>query len=133
MSPAWSLQQSIFAGLSADAALMALLGPGRVYDDVPQGTPLPYVTLGQTTLREASTATEDGAEHSFTIHVWSDARGKKGAHALLDAIRAVLHDRPLTLAGHRLVNLRHESSEVRRHPDGTMHGLARFRAVTEPA
>jgi hypothetical protein len=35
--------------------------------------------------------------------------------------------------GHSLINLRHQHSEVRRDPDGeTLHGLARFRAVTEP-
>jgi hypothetical protein len=133
MSPAWSLQQSVFAALTADAALTALLGPGRIHDDVPQGSPLPYVTLGQATLRDASTGTDPGAEHIFTVHVWSDARGKKEAHELLDAVRATLHDRPLALAGHRLVNLRHETSDIRRDGDGaTLHGLARFRAVTEP-
>jgi hypothetical protein len=131
--PAWSLQQSIFAALTADAALTALLGAGRIYDDVPQGSALPYVTLGHATLRDASTATEDGAEHSLTVHVWSGARGKKETHAILAAIRAALHDQPLALTGHRLVNLRHELSEVRRDADGaTIHGLARFRAVTEP-
>ncbi len=41
--------------------------------------------------------------------------------------------RRLTLAGHRLVNLRQEFAEHRREPDGeTIHGIARFRAVTEP-
>jgi hypothetical protein len=131
--PAWSLQQSIFAALAADAALTAVLGAGRIFDDVPQGTALPYVTLGQATLRDASTATEDGTEHVVTVHVWSDARGKKETHAILAAIRAALHDAPPALAGHRLVNLRHELSEVRREPDGaTIHGLARFRAFTEP-
>ncbi len=131
--PAWSLQQSIFAALTADAALTALLGAGRILDDVPQGTALPYVTLGQTALRDASTSTEDATEHSLTVHVWSDARGKKETHAILAAIRSALHDQPLALVGHRLVNLRHELSEVRRDPDGaTLHGLARFRALTEP-
>ena len=49
------------------------------------------------------------------------------------AVRTALHDQPLTLAGHRLINLRHELSEARRDPDGdTIHGIARFRAVTEP-
>ena len=39
-----------------------------------------------------------------------------------------------TLTGHRLINLRHEFSEARRDPDGeTTHGIARFRAVTEPS
>lgn len=133
-----SLQQSIFSTLSADAALITLLGANRIYDDVPQGTTLPYLTIGQTTERDWSTGsdpeTDAGAEHLLTLHVWSDARGKKQAHEILDAVRAALHDEQLSLTGHRLVNLRHEFSEARRAPDGeTIHGLARFRAVTEPA
>jgi len=133
-SASWSLQQSIFAALTADAALTALLGAGRILDDVPQGTSLPYLTFGQTTARDWSTAGEDGTEHIVTLHVWSAARGKKQAHDILGAVRAALHDRPLSLAGHNLVNLRHEHSATRRDPDGeTIHGTARFRAVTEPA
>lgn len=133
MSSSWSLQQSIFAALSADQALTALIGIGRVYDDVPQGTELPYVTFGRVTAQDWSTGSEDGTEHLFTVHVWSGARGKRQAHEILAAVRAALHDRPLALAGHSLINLRHEQSEVRRAPDGTaVHGTARFRAVTEP-
>jgi hypothetical protein len=137
-SASLALQQSIFAALTADAALTTLLGGTRIYDDVPQGTQLPYLTLGQSTERDWSTGgdpdTETGSEHILTLHVWSDARGKKQAHDIIGAVRAVLHDQPLTLTGHRLVNIRHEFSEARRNSDGeTIHGLARFRAVTEPA
>jgi hypothetical protein len=45
-----------------------------------------------------------------------------------------LHDQPLTLVDHDLVNLRHEFSEARPDPDGdTYRGIVRYRAVTEPA
>src|SRR5262245_50488091 len=129
----WPLQQSIFAALSADAALTALLGPGRIFDDVPQATARPYITLGPATAQDWSTGSEAGTQHAFTVHVWSEAKGKKQAHEILGAVHAALHDQPLTLAGHRLVNLRHGRSEVRRDADGeTIHGTARFRAVTEP-
>jgi hypothetical protein len=132
--PSWPLQQALFAALAGDPAVTALIGPGRVYDDVPQGTPLPYVTLGPVTAQDWSTGTEAGTEHLVTIHVWSGERGKKQVHAILAAVRGALHDQPLALAAHRLVNLRHERSELRRTPDGeAIHGLARFRAVTEPA
>ena len=48
--------------------------------------------------------------------------------------RAALHDQPIAVADHRLVNLRHEFSEARRDADGeTYHGIVRYRAVTEPA
>jgi hypothetical protein len=129
----WPLQQSIFAALSADAGLTALLGPGRILDDVPQGTPLPYVVLGPVIAQDWSTGSEEGTEHLVAVHVWSGARGKKQAHELLAAVRLALHDRPLSVAGHRLINLRHERSEIRRHADGeTIRATARFRAVTEP-
>jgi hypothetical protein len=131
--PSWPLQQSIFAALTADTALTALIGPGRVYDDVPQASPLPYVTLGPVTAQDWSTGSESGTEHLVTVHVWSGAGGKKQAHDILAAIRSALHDQPLSVAGHRLINLRHERSDIRRTPDGeATHGTARIRAVTEP-
>jgi hypothetical protein len=133
-SAAWALQQAIFARLSADAALLALLGGPRVYDDVPQGAAFPYLTLGQSVARDWSTGSDDGSEHILTVHAWSKAGGKREVLEILGSVRAALHDTGLTLTGHRLVNLRHEHSEARRDPDGDVyHGIARFRAVTEPA
>ena len=75
----------------------------------------------------------DGNEHILTLHVWSQARGKKQAHEIMGALRAALHDQPLELSGHRMINLLHEHSEARRDLDGeTYHGIVRFRATTEP-
>lgn len=132
-SSSWALQQALYAAVTGSASLAALIGPPRVYDDVPQGTPFPYLTLGQSTLRDWSTGTDDAEEHILTLHVWSRAGGRKVMHEVMDALRATLHDQPLALSGHRLVNIRHEISEARRDPDGeTYHGIVRFRAVTEP-
>ena len=132
-SASWALQQSVFAKLASDSALLALLGSPRIYDDVPQGSDFPYLTFGQSVARDWSTGSEDGNEHVLTLHVWSQAKGKKEAHEIMGALRTALHDQSLTLSGHRLVNLRHEHSEARRDTDGeTYHGIARFRAVTEP-
>lgn len=129
----FALQQAFHARLTADAPLLALLGGPRIYDDVPQCAEFPYVTFGQSTERDWSTGSEDGREHTVTLHVWSRAHGRKEAVAVLAAARAALHDNSLTLVGHRLVNLRHEFSDARRDTDGeTYHGTARFRAVTEP-
>jgi hypothetical protein len=133
-SAAWSLQKAVFAALAADAPLIALLGAARIYDDVPQAADFPYLTFGQSTARDWSTASEDGSEHTITLNVWSQAKGRNEVHEIMAAARTALHGAPLTLDGHRLINLRHESSEARRAPDGeTYQGIARFRAVTEPA
>lgn len=129
----FAVQKALFATLTANTAVLASLGGPRVYDEVPSRAEFPYITFGQTTERDWSTGTEPGHEHTVTLHVWSRARGRKETDAVMAAAEAALHDAGLTLEGHRLINLRHEFSDARREPDGeTYHGIARYRAVTEP-
>ena len=131
-SASFALQVAIVSALSNDGNLIGLLGGPRVYDDVPARGEFPFITIGQTTERDWSTGSEPGSEHVFTLHVWSRAHGRKQADEVITAAKSVLHDQPLTLVDHRLVNLRCEFSEARRDSDGeTFHGLVRFRAVTE--
>lgn len=130
----WNLQKAVYAKLSADAALIALLGdPPRIHDDVPAGTILPYVQIGDSTEADWSTASDLGSEHQLTIHAWSRSGGRMEARAILSAIHGALHDAPLAVENNRLVNLRFVLSQVLRETDGeTYHGIARYRAVTEP-
>jgi hypothetical protein len=129
----WALQRGVYQALAGSSDLTKLLGGARIYDDAPQAAPYPFVTLGQSVIRDWSTGTEDGAEHSLTLHVWSRSGGKKQVHEIIEAIKAVLHDQPLMVADHHLINLRNELSEARLDPDGdTFHGIVRYRAVTEP-
>jgi hypothetical protein len=129
----WALQRAVYQALSGSSDLTALLGGARIYDDAPQAAAFPFITLGQSVIRDWSTGTEDGAEHSLTLHVWSRGGGKKQTLQIVEAIKDVLHDQPLMLADHHLINLRHEFSEARLDPDGdTFHGIVRYRAVTEP-
>jgi hypothetical protein len=129
----WALQRGIYHALASSSELTTLLGGARIYNDAPQAAPFPFITLGQTVNLEWSTGTEDGAEHSLTLHVWSRAGGAKEVHEIIQVIRLVLHNQPLTLDDHYLVNLRHEFTEARIDPGGeTMHGIVRYRAVTKP-
>ena len=128
-----ALQQAIFAKLTALAPLTTLLGGPRIYADVPHPVAYPYLTFGQSTLRDASTSTEAGDEHLVTLHVWSRGRGRAETQAIIALLRTALHDQPLILTGHHLVNLRADFADARRDPDGeTIHGTLRLRAVTEP-
>ena len=132
-SASLALQAAILSALTGHAPLVALLAGPRVYDDVPPNAQYPYLTFGQSSQRDWSTGTEEGAEHLVTIHVWSRAAGRRQVHDIAAAIHAAVHDRPLALTGYRLVNLRHEFSESRRDGDGeTYRGVIRYRAVTEP-
>lgn len=132
-SPGWDLQKSAYAVLASDSALLEMLGGEAIYDHVPQNAAFPYIVIDQMQLRDWSTGTENGAEHVLMLHVWSRYAGKREAYDIADAIRALLDDAELTLDGHRLINLTHQYSDLKRDPDGeTYHGVLRFRAVTEP-
>lgn len=129
----FALQKAIHSELTANAAVIALLGGTKVFDDVPRGADAPYVTFGLTSVRDWGTSDQDGEEHILTLHVWSDATGRREAREIVGALRTALHDRPLTLDGHRLINMRQEFADTRREPSGEgYHGIVRLRAVTEP-
>lgn len=127
------LQKAMFAALTGNAALVALMGGARIFDRAPTDAAFPFVTFGRTSVFDWSTSTEDGLEHLVTLHVWSKAKGRKEAFAILDAVRAAL-DQLLSLDGQHLVNFRFEFSEVTFDDDISVHhGLLRLRAVTESA
>ena len=129
----WPLQRNIYQALTNSSELTSLLGGDRIYSQAPPAAQFPFITLGQTVNLDWSTGTDEGAEHSLTLHVWSRADGAREVHEILEMIRTVLHDQLLALEDHYLVNLRHEFMEARLDPDGeTMHGIVRYRAVTEP-
>lgn len=126
------LQRAIFGALTGDAELRAALGGPRVYDHAPANVAFPYVTFGRTSVFDWSTSTENGTEHLFTLHVWSKAKGKEEVHALMERVRAILHDGTPALAGFSLVNLRLEFVEARFNDDlAVYHGMLRFRATLE--
>lgn len=131
--PSFALQAAIVAALSANVPLRALIGtPARVYDDPPRNTSFPYVTLGHGTLAAWDTASDQGHAHTLLINAWSRQGGRKEAKAILAGIYDVLHNASLPLSGNRLVLLRFEFADIFRDSDGeTMHGVARYRALTE--
>ena len=128
-----ALRAAIHDALVADSPLMSLLGGPRVYDEPPRDALFPYVTLGEARVTDWSTGTERGEEHQLTLHAWSRQGGHKQAHLIAGALLQALHDTPLMLSDHRLINLCFSVADVRREADGrTYHALVRFRAVTEP-
>jgi Protein of unknown function (DUF3168) len=131
---ATALRAAVHDALTADAALNALLGGAKIYDEPPSAAAFPYVTLGETRINDYSTGDGPGEEHQLTLHAWSRQGGHAQAHLIACALLQALDDAPLTLTDHTLVNFRFAVADVRREADGrTYHALVRFRAVTEPA
>jgi hypothetical protein len=125
----FALQSRIYATLNGDSNLTSTLG-ASIYDDVPQGSAYPFVSIGEEQSNEYGTMDLDGMDTALTIHVWSRYDGAKETKDILDRIHTLLHDSSLSVTGFNLVNLRFEFSDIMRDPDGvTRHGVIRFRAT----
>ena len=129
---ALDLQKAIVLRLSSDAALLAQLGSGKIFDHPAANAKLPFVSIGQTQTYDWSTASETGHEHLVTLHVWSRAGGRIEAHSIMDAIRMRLEGLGPELVAHKLALMILEFEDVRHDvaEDG-YHGTMRYRALTE--
>lgn len=128
-----ALQKAVVERLADDPAILAITGPGRIFDRRITRAEPPYLVFGEAVARDFSTG--DGAitEHLFEIEAWTGQNGRKQAVELADAVRAALHGADLAPVGVTLINLRHERTVSRRAPKSALHmALSRFRAVTEP-
>lgn len=130
-----SLRAAVQARLGADAALTALIGAGRIFDEPPRALKGVYVVHGDVEARDGSTGTEAGCEQEFALVVWAGQSGS--SRQALEAARlivAALDEAALQPAGHVLVDLRWLSTRLARDPRSGLPNLTlRFRAVTEPA
>ena len=109
-----ALQAAVFARLSADPNLGALVG-GNVFDAIPPG-PLPalYVRLGPETVRDASDNTGAAASHDFAIKVMSDQAGFLGAKEAAAAVSDALLAAPLEMTRGRVVTLSFQRARARK-------------------
>ena len=133
MSAASALQKAIFARLSGDVALTALVGAEGIADRRLAAPASPLVVIAGIDSVDHSTATEAGEEHSVMLEVWSGAAGHREVQGIAAAVRAALHDAALALDGHHLVLLLHRETRLKRGRASKFHRAEmRFRAVTEP-
>jgi hypothetical protein len=101
-----------------------------VYDDVPEGTSAPYIAIGEETAIDAAVKDKDAHEHTLTVHVWSEYRGRYEIKHIMEQVYQNLHNAAITVSGASLVNLRNEFVTTLQEADGiTRHGVMRFRAV----
>jgi hypothetical protein len=126
------LQKALYETLSADAALMALVG--GVYDHVPQGANFAYVVIGDDTATEFDDDREAGFDAEATIHTWGRAhRGRKEVKEIQREIYRVLHRNLLPVDNAHTVETFVEWTDSFLDADGiTYHGVQRVRVVLTP-
>ncbi len=127
-----SLQQAVFARLTGDPALVALVG-AAIFDAAPPG-PVPplYVALGPEDVRERSDKTSRAALHRFSVSIVSEAGGFHAAKEVAGAVEAALTASPLALSRGHVVALDFERAEARREQNGKRRRVdMRFRAMVD--
>ena len=124
------LQTAAYSALTSDSSLMAIIR--GVYDEVPESTPAPYVTIGEATETDNGTFGRNAWDLSLHLHVWSQAQGFKECGIIINHLSRILSQANLTLQDGSIPFLLLEHVEYLRDPDGiTRHAVARFRALVE--
>jgi hypothetical protein len=125
-----ALQTAIYQRLTADTTLAGLVT--GIYDQAPQGTVFPYVTLGDSTATDRSTNTTAGTEFDLKLHAWSREGGRKQAAGILQEIYSLLHHASFAVTGQSLISIRYEASTITLESDGwTYQGIIMFKVFLQ--
>lgn len=126
--PSLALQKAVYAALVGRPALTALIGGSkpRVYDSVPAGAALPYVTIGQDQITSDYEAGADFSDCHAIVHVWSAAPGLPEVKRIVAEVRAAL-EAQLAVEGFAVCEW--ECEDVQYLPldeDNTRHAALQF-------
>ena len=121
------LQEAIYAALTGDTTLMAMLT--GVFDRPPQGTAFPYVTIGESAGSNWSTKTTGGMQQVVTLRIWSRQSGRAEAANVMTRLHELLHNVSLNVSGQTLVSIIFKDSAIVLQNDGwTYQGIMKFQA-----
>ena len=111
-----ALQEAVFASLSGNTALTALVG--GIYDSPPPGDGTPpsgtYITLGDEVAKDRSSASHKGCTLDFEINIHSDFAGYSAAKEVAGLVVDALDWAELFLNRGSLLNLKFLKSRARR-------------------
>ena len=118
-----NLYEDVYARLTGDDALVALLGGARVFDYMPdEATPGPYIVIGDTFDSEGRVMSDEERRVEVRLHIWSSYRGRAQLIDIEQAAEAAMES-----AGHDYF---FESFQILRDGDW-MHGVLVFRTYID--
>lgn len=130
MSSALALQIAMREALLAHAPLLALLGGGHVFDELPRGAQEPYVVFAGIETRDWSVQGQKAHEHFISLEVKTKSRSRALAQDIVGEIETALDNAELILPGHTLVNLQLTFWTVAKANEA-FGAVVKFRAATE--
>lgn len=108
----YPLQAAIYQKLIAAPSLA-----NRVFDEVPEPEPFPYVSFGSISEFPDDSHDAQGLSALVTIHIWSQALGFSEAYDIFAAVDAALDRVPLAVAGFKDVSIKHTQHDALKDPD----------------
>ena len=101
-----------------------------VYDEVPPGAHMPYITLGAFTCKNTGNKTADISDVSLQVHIWSEYAGKTEVNQIATDVTALLPSWPLDLSASRFNVMSQDVDFFEAFPDdgGGYHGVVTFAA-----
>ncbi len=122
------VQRALYTKLHGDGVLMGMIS--GVYDVVPQQVALPYVVIGDGTLRVLPANGTVISEVTLQIELWTEASGRKNVLTIMNRLFALLHLGTLTLSGFQQVTLWCEQADTAIAEQNTrIHGTLTVRAT----
>lgn len=131
----WDIQAGLYSHLTTTNAVTSLLADGAnsILDNVPGGTPFPYIVLGEMSAKPLDTQAFSGNDVTVTLHVFSRNKGLQETKNILAALYDAIHQVDIAIPNQTLVLCQHQQTDTLLESDGlTRHGIIRFRLITEP-
>lgn len=117
------------ARVKGDSAIMTAVG-NRVYNHLPQETPLPAIRVRWSQANEWDTKDSDGVDGYLFLDVWSNERGDKEVSTIADMLVNLFHLQPLSLPAAQSLILRRDFYDTFTEPDGlTHHAVVRLHHI----
>ena len=118
MSVIFEVQKAVYAKLTGDAPLMAMIN--GVFDFVPEGTDYPYVTIGDIAAEDNSAVGVKGYELDLRVNVYSKSQGKSQCLDIVERLKIVLDGQALMVAGFSHVYSKMKAVETSRGQDNVI-------------
>lgn len=111
------------ARLRGDPPLMTLMA-GRIFNHIPQDSPLPCCRVRWGQAGEWDTKDSSGFDGYLFVDVWTNHRGDKEALEATDRILALINLLPLQMSSGQSLIMRHDYVDTFTEPDGLTHHTA---------
>ena len=117
--PSLALQKLIYARLSGDAGVTALVPATSILDRNHRPEQFPSIIIGEGQAIFADNIQDSYHDTAFCdVHIWVSEIGLSTAKAIAGAVKDAIRTGPWSLDGYQAVNVRPVNARYMRDPDG---------------